>query len=100
MKEITERLPEEQISTGNLDFNAEQTSCDRSRPSNGSCVTTAAVTDCSGSSNTPVSAKGIKSRKQKAERMIQVEPGIYLYLFSLPDGGNELKRVRFRYLSF
>ncbi|XP_009598715.1 PH, RCC1 and FYVE domains-containing protein 1-like [Nicotiana tomentosiformis] len=95
LKEITERLPEEQISTGNLDFNAEQTSCDRSRPSNGSCISTAAITECSGSSNTPVSAKGIKSRKQKAERMIQVEPGIYLYLFSLPDGGNELKRVRF-----
>ncbi|KAK4358120.1 hypothetical protein RND71_023730 [Anisodus tanguticus] len=53
LKEVTERLPEEQISTSNLDFNV-------NRPSNGSCVTTATLTECSGSSSAPVSAK--KSR--------------------------------------
>ncbi|CAN4081244.1 unnamed protein product [Withania somnifera] len=81
------------ISTSNLDFNVEQTSFDHTRPPNGSRVTTANLTEGSGSSNTPVSAK--KSREQKPERMLQVEPGVYLYLISLPDGGNELKRVRF-----
>ncbi|KAL3336961.1 hypothetical protein AABB24_029572, partial [Solanum stoloniferum] len=93
LKEVTERLPEEQISTSNLDFNVEQTSFNRTCPSNGKCVTTTTLTECSGSSNTVVSAK--KSRGQKPERMLQVEPGVYLYLISLPDGGNELKRVRF-----
>ncbi|KAJ8569927.1 hypothetical protein K7X08_006504 [Anisodus acutangulus] len=86
LKEVTERLPEEHICTSNLDFNV-------SRPSNGSCVTTATLTECSTSSNTPVPAK--KSRVQKPECMLQVEPGVYLYLISLPDGDNELKRVRF-----
>ncbi|KAK4376710.1 hypothetical protein RND71_003006 [Anisodus tanguticus] len=86
LKEVTERLPEEHICTSNLDFNVR-------RPSNGSCVTTTTLTECSTSSNTPVSAK--KSRVQKPECMLQVEPGVYLYLISLPDGGNELKRVRF-----
>ncbi|XP_060214565.1 PH, RCC1 and FYVE domains-containing protein 1-like [Lycium barbarum] len=98
LKEVTERLPEEQISTSNLDFNVEQTSFDCSRPSNGSCITTSTLTECSGSSSIPVSAK--KSRVQKPERMLQVEPGVYLYLISLPDGGNELKRVRFSRKSF
>ncbi|PHU02670.1 hypothetical protein BC332_27921 [Capsicum chinense] len=93
LKEITERLPEEQISTGNLDVNVERTSFDRTRPPNGNRVTTTTLTECSGSSNSAVSTK--KSRGQKPERMLQVEPGVYLYLTSLPDGGNELKRVRF-----
>ncbi|KAH0756250.1 hypothetical protein KY290_026520 [Solanum tuberosum] len=93
LKEVTERLPEEQISTSNLDFNVEQTLFNRTCPSNGKCVTTTTLTECSDCSNTVVSAK--KSRGQKPERMLQVEPGVYLYLISLPDGGNELKRVRF-----
>ncbi|PQQ19582.1 uncharacterized protein Pyn_07398 [Prunus yedoensis var. nudiflora] len=31
----------------------------------------------------------------KAERVLQDEPGVYITLCSLPDGGNELRRVRF-----
>jgi len=33
----------------------------------------------------------------KAEYVVQEEPGVYVTLCSLPSGGNELRRVRFRY---
>lgn len=39
-----------------------------------------------------------KTQAGKAERVVQDEPGVYLTLFTLPGGGNELKRVRFRYV--
>ncbi|XP_039033371.1 PH, RCC1 and FYVE domains-containing protein 1-like isoform X2 [Hibiscus syriacus] len=38
---------------------------------------------------------GTKGQTEKSEIVIQDEPGVYLTLSPLPDGGNELKRVRF-----
>lgn len=32
------------------------------------------------------------------EWMAQVEPGVHITFVSLPNGGNDLKRIRFRYL--
>jgi hypothetical protein len=31
------------------------------------------------------------------EWVAQVEPGVLITFVSLPDGGNDLKRIRFRY---
>lgn len=41
-----------------------------------------------------------KAQSGKSEWMVQDEPGVYISLSSLPNGGNELQRVRFRYLCF
>jgi hypothetical protein len=38
-------------------------------------------------------------RVAEAEWVEQDEPGVYITLTSLPGGGKDLKRVRFRYLS-
>lgn len=38
---------------------------------------------------------GTKGQTEKSETIIQDEPGVYLTLSPLPNGSNELKRVRF-----
>ena len=38
-----------------------------------------------------------KAQTGQTECVVQDEPGVYISLSSLPGGGNELKRVRFRY---
>lgn len=45
-------------------------------------------------------SNGKKSQNEKAEWMVQDEPGVYITLASLPGGHNELRRVRFRYCYF
>ena len=40
---------------------------------------------------------GSKAQTGK-EWVVHDEPGVYITLSSLPSGGNELKRVRFRYV--
>ena len=43
-------------------------------------------------------ANGHRKQNDKPEKVVQDEPGVYLTLLSLPGGGTELKRVRFRYM--
>lgn len=38
-----------------------------------------------------------KAQTEKPQWVVQAEPGVYMALSSLPGGGNELKRIRFRY---
>lgn len=38
----------------------------------------------------------IKNEDEPGEWMAQVEPGVQITFVSLPDGGNDLKRIRFR----
>ncbi|XP_010066923.2 PH, RCC1 and FYVE domains-containing protein 1 isoform X1 [Eucalyptus grandis] len=38
---------------------------------------------------------GMKQQPEKAEWVVQDEPGVYISLASLPRGGNELRRIRF-----
>lgn len=40
---------------------------------------------------------GTSAQSEKTECVVQDEPGVYITLCSLPGGGHELKRVRFRY---
>ena len=42
-------------------------------------------------------SNGTKAQNEKAEWVVQDEPGVYITLSSLPGGCNELRRVRFRY---
>lgn len=41
---------------------------------------------------------GTKTQTERPQWVVQAEPGVYITLSSFPAGGNELKRVRFRYL--
>ncbi|XP_022776892.1 PH, RCC1 and FYVE domains-containing protein 1-like [Durio zibethinus] len=40
-------------------------------------------------------SRGTKGQTEKSETVIQDEPGVYITLLPLPNGSNELKRVRF-----
>lgn len=39
----------------------------------------------------------IEDEDEPKEWMAQVEPGVHITFVSLPNGGNDLKRIRFRY---
>lgn len=40
----------------------------------------------------------LEDEDQPKEWMAQVEPGVHITFVSLPNGGNDLKRIRFRYI--
>lgn len=42
-------------------------------------------------------SNGSKQQPDKGEWVVQVVPGAYITLAALPSGGNELRRIRFRY---
>lgn len=42
-------------------------------------------------------SNGSKQQADKGEWVVQDEPGVYITLAALPAGGNELRRIRFRY---
>lgn len=39
----------------------------------------------------------LEDENEPKEWMAQVEPGVHITFLSLPNGGNDLKRIRFRY---
>ncbi|KAK6159979.1 hypothetical protein DH2020_003360 [Rehmannia glutinosa] len=96
LKEMAEKVPEDQVACSHLDAN-EQMMNDSNRPSNGSSVTsiTSPKSESSDNSNTPPLPNGTKGPPQKCKRIIQDEPGVYITLVTLPNGVNELRRVRF-----
>lgn len=55
--------------------------------------------------NTPASVSGrtesvvFMEEDEPKEWVAQVEPGVLITFVSLPQGGNDLKRIRFRYYS-
>lgn len=55
---------------------------------------------------TPVSVSGrtesvvFIGEEEPKEWVAQVEPGVLITFVSLPQGGNDLKRIRFRYCFF
>lgn len=40
----------------------------------------------------------LEDEDEPKEWMAQVEPGVHITFVSLPNGGNDLKRIRFRYI--
>ncbi|PIN00158.1 putative protein, contains RCC1 domain [Handroanthus impetiginosus] len=96
LKVMAERVPEEQVTCSQMDINKQMTN-DNNCPSNGSSVmtTTSPKSESSDNSPTPPLSNGTKAQVQKSERTIQDEPGVYITLVSLPNGVNELRRVRF-----
>lgn len=51
-----------------------------------------------GHKSAPVSNLVLENQDEPKEWMAQVEPGVHITFVSLPNGGNDLKRIRFRYI--
>nr|GMC63389.1 PH, RCC1 and FYVE domains-containing protein 1-like isoform X1 [Ipomoea batatas]GME19403.1 PH, RCC1 and FYVE domains-containing protein 1-like isoform X1 [Ipomoea batatas] len=101
LKKMSETGPDGHISPSMLDSIAQQPSNDPGQPSRESTVTnstTSPTSDSSDSTNAPPSSNRVKVQ-QNSVRVIQAEPGVYITIFPLPGGGNQLKRLRFRYFS-
>lgn len=100
---MVQRLPEGDNADPSTDSNVEtatnildQSLDDESHITN----TITPVNECSSNAANRILSNGTKTQSGKAEWVVQDEPGVYVSLSSLPGGGNELKRVRFRYFSF
>lgn len=102
LKEMMQRLPEGHDADLSTDSYVETTnrivdqSIDESHMTN--MITP--KNESRGNAEKVVLPNGATTQSGKAEWVVQDEPGVYVSLSSLPGGGNELKRVRFRYLSF
>lgn len=100
LKDVAERMPEGQIgscNSGSMAGHAINFADQLSKESHLTNITTPDLSN--GNSMDRILANGTKGQTGKAERVLQDEPGVYITLCSLPDGGNELRRVRFRYIS-
>ena len=54
--------------------------------------------EVNGNSDNLTFSHGTKGQPEKSGTVIQDEPGVYITLSPLPNGRNELKHVRFRYV--
>lgn len=102
MKEMLQRLPEGHDADSSADSYAEDTNNILDQSLDESHITNTITPEIESSSTTAnrTLPNGAKTQSGKAERVVQDEPGVYITLSALPSGGNELKRVRFRYLYF
>lgn len=97
LKEMAERLPEGHRSNGGSI--AGNTSNILNQLSNESYTAdrTTLETESTGNSSNQILPNGTKPPVGQGEWVVHDEPGVYITLSSLPGGGTELKRVRFRY---
>lgn len=98
---MAERVPERHVSSNKFDSNSEMSNF-TSRPSNESNVASLSSPPKNESNDNSTHSRlfnGTKAQNEKAEWVVQDEPGVYVTLSSLPGGGNELRRVRFRYFN-
>ncbi|KAL8533851.1 hypothetical protein ACS0TY_010034 [Phlomoides rotata] len=91
IKEMAERLPEEQAACSLSDPNEQTTRKNTNCGSSGSSP----ESESSGNSTPSPLSNGTKTQVQRTERTIQDEPGVYITLVSLSNDFNELRRVRF-----
>jgi hypothetical protein len=95
---MAERLPEGHRSNGgSIAGNASNI---LTQLSNENCTAdkTSSETESTGNSVNQSLPNGTKPPIRQGEWVVHDEPGVYITLSSLPGGGTELKRVRFRYL--
>lgn len=101
LKEMMQRLPEVHNADSSIDSYVETTNSIVDQSLDESHITNTITPQNESGSNAEnmVYPNGATAQNGKAEWVVQDEPGVYVSLSSLPGGGNELKRVRFRYLS-
>ncbi|XP_042481857.1 protein Brevis radix-like 1 isoform X2 [Macadamia integrifolia] len=98
LKEMAERVPEGSTASSKLGSTARRTASIPISVMNESHLSSlnSPQLASNGLSINPVSCNGANSQTNPAEWVVQDEPGVYLTLNSLPGGGKELRRVRFR----
>jgi len=96
---MVERLPEGHNADCSTELCAETTKNILDHSLDVSHIRNTAMLQNEGSSNVAnlILPNGAKTQSGKAEWVVQDEPGVFVRLSLLPGGGNELKRVRFRY---
>lgn len=99
LKEMAERLPGHTAGYNEGSI-AEKTSNILNQFSNESHAANGTISEAQSNSNSKDKTlrNGTKQPTGKGEWVVHDQPGVYITLSSLPGGGNELKRVRFRYL--
>lgn len=96
LKEMAEKVPEAHISSKKSVSVARNALGYSSSNSNGNMMSVMSPRSESNiNSSDTFFSNGKKSQNEKAEWMVQDEPGVYITLASLPGGHNELRRVRF-----
>ncbi|KAL7163909.1 hypothetical protein ACSBR2_039929 [Camellia fascicularis] len=97
LMEMVEMLPEGHIATNKLDYVASQALGDPNSPSNlhNMMSVISPRSESNINSSDPFLSNGTKAQNEKAEWVVQDEPGVYVTLSSLQGGRNELRRVRF-----
>lgn len=100
LKEMSGRLPHKDDTSTNLRHTEKETTSE-SQTSSQTHIRSMVPHDSQSENNLTSKSlvNGHRRQNEKAERVVQDEPGVYLTLSSLPGGGNELKRVRFRYMN-
>ncbi|KAI3429155.1 uncharacterized protein J3R85_008573 [Psidium guajava] len=96
LKEMAERLPVEQRAQSSGSVVREVSSDPNLIPKENQSAKTNFLE--SESHTKPVNTtlvNGMKQQSERAEWVVQDEPGVYISLSSLPGGGNELRRIRF-----
>ncbi|KAK8627772.1 hypothetical protein V6N13_135374 [Hibiscus sabdariffa] len=99
LKEVTDKLPagknalQNSSSTAKNTSNTEYPRSDSSQAHATNNVLPQSEVSCN--LENVSGSHGTKGQIEKSETVIQDEPGVYLTLAPLPQGGNELKRVRF-----
>jgi hypothetical protein len=101
LKEMMQRLPEGHNADSSTYSYVETSNRIVDQPLDESHITNiiTAKNESGSDAESTVFPNGATTQSEKAEFVVQDEPGVYVSLSSLPGGGNELKRVRFRYLS-
>lgn len=102
LKEMSGRVSQKDDTSTNLRHTEKETTSESQTQTSSQTHIRSMVPHDSQSDNTLTSksfVNGHRRQNEKGERVVQDEPGVYLTLLSLPGGGNELKRVRFRYIN-
>ncbi|XP_022725931.1 PH, RCC1 and FYVE domains-containing protein 1-like [Durio zibethinus] len=97
LKEVVDILPAGQNALSNSSSIAKHTSNTEHLFSNNSHETSmmSSQSEVNGSSDNLTFSHGTKGQTEKSGTVVQDEPGVYITLSPLPNGRNELKRVRF-----
>lgn len=89
--------------SGRYHFSYRRTGSSNSNPGHWGREAEARLKALSSGETTPASVSGrtesvvLTEEDEPKEWVAQVEPGVLITFVSLPDGGNDLKRIRFRY---
>lgn len=99
LREIAEKATTQQVSNNDCNFNVNATNGCSNQLSGAGNVTSTASAKGKPRDNASTPSQ-TKAQAHKTEKTMQFEPGVFITILSLPNGVNELKRLRFRSVLF